>query len=432
MDATRRNILAGSAMGAGLAGSARAADHGAGAGEDQAAAALLERYIGFGGKASGGPGDIAAGAWMEASLRGFGFKTERQPFSAPWLAPRKAELETGGARAAVWPQAIVVPTGPAGVAGRLALVEPWSPPADLTRKIALIPLPFGRWSTATAPAIRTPVSAALGAGALAAVVITTGPTGEALALNADGVKPMFAKPVANLAPKAAAPFLAAAANGAEARLTVDGEGGRREAFNLIGRLDRGKGRWLVVSTPRSGWHGCAGERGGGIAVWLMLAEWAAKRLDLDLAFVSNSGHEYENLGATHLLDAAAPPPGKTALWVHLGANVAARDWHELGGALSPLPSADPQRVLMATPDLIPACRAAFKGLPGLEAPYAAGAGSAGELTHILAAGYPRVAGVFGAHRFHHAEGDDGRCVSGALTAQAAEAFKALIGGALNA
>jgi hypothetical protein len=44
------------------------------------------------------------------------------------------------------------------------------------------------------------------------VAITNGPTGKVIALNADGRKPMFAGPVALLAPEAAGPFLGAAFN----------------------------------------------------------------------------------------------------------------------------------------------------------------------------------------------------------------------------
>jgi hypothetical protein len=131
-----------------------------------------------------------------------------------------------------------------------------------------------------------------------------------------------------------------------------------------------------------------------------------------------------------MLEEIAPRPTETAMWLHLGANVAARDWHELGGQMAPLPSADPQRILMATPDLLDACRASFAGQPGLEAPYAAGPGSAGELSHVLASGYPKVAGVFGVHRFHHVAGDDLRCVDAKFTSAALEGFKSLIRAAL--
>src|SRR3546814_13126579 len=65
------------------------------------------------------------------------------------------------------------------------------------------------------------------------------------------------------------------------------------------------------------WFGCAGERGGGIAAWLDFARAAPTLLpDHDLAFLCNSGHEYENLGAEEALKAAAPKPAETHFWLH--------------------------------------------------------------------------------------------------------------------
>ncbi|HRE35919.1 MAG TPA: hypothetical protein PK217_12695, partial [Sphingopyxis terrae] len=73
-------------------------------------------------------------------------------------------------------------------------------------------------------------------GAKAAVIVTNGPTGKIIALNADGRAPMFAGPVGLLAPADAAPFWEAAMRHAPATVRLTGEGGRRPAFNVIGRL----------------------------------------------------------------------------------------------------------------------------------------------------------------------------------------------------
>src|SRR3546814_5780937 len=63
---------------------------------------------------------------------------------------------------------------------------------------------------------------------------------------------MFAGPVALMAPGYAAPFFARAMRGVRATLHLTGTSGRPPAFNFVGRIDRGKRRWLAVSTPRSG------------------------------------------------------------------------------------------------------------------------------------------------------------------------------------
>lgn len=424
-DPTRREVLAGALTmpGAGaLASGAGAADAPTSIEVD------LDRYIGFGGKQSGGDGDTACGAWLEGELRAAGFAVERQTISVPWFAPGRCELVTGSARAPVWPQPIVVPTPRDGLTARLVRVTPdgvgATPPGGA---IALVELPFARWSSVTTKAARAPIDAAFAGGARAVVAVTHGPTAKAIALNTDGRRPLFPGPVALLAPDAAAPLLAAASRGETATLHLSGRGGRRTAFNLVGRRDRGIGRWLVVSTPRSGWFACAGERGGGIAAWLALMRWAGPALPgFDLAFICNSGHEYEHLGAEEMLRAVAPPPAATRFWLHLGANLAARDWHEGIGAPRPLPSADPQRYLSVSRSLLPAARRLFAGRAGLEAPYASDALSAGELNNIIAAGYPLVAGVFGLHRYHHVIDDDARCVDADEVARTAAAFRALV------
>jgi hypothetical protein len=237
---------------------------------------------------------------------------------------------------------------------------------------------------------------------------------------------MFAGPVALIAPEDAGPFLAGATRRERATLWLTGAGGRRPAFNLVGRIDGGRGRWLVVSTPRSGWFTCAGERGGGIAAWLHLARWARRAVrDHDLAFICNTGHEYEYLGAEQSLKAIAPEPRQTAFWLHLGANLAACDWHDSLGQMTPLPGTDSQRYLVVSPPLLDAARAEFAGLAGLEAPYPTDRITAGELTGIIAAGYRSVAGIFGLHRFHHVADDDMRCLSVRAVGDTAAAFLAL-------
>lgn len=416
----RRGFLAAGAM-------LPAAAHAAASPADDAVATVaadLDRYIGFGSKQAGGPGDTACGEWLATELASLGFAVERQPVATPFFAPGRCELSTGAAKAEVWPQPIVVPTGTAGVTGPLVRIDGAGNAAGpLAGAIALVDLPFARWSTALAKPVRDPVTAAFAAGAKAAVVITNGPTGKVIALNADGRKPMFAGPVALLAPEDARPFLAAAIANAPATLILDGEGGRRPAFNFVGRIDRGAGRWLAVSTPRSGWFTCAGERGPGVAAWLWLARWASRHVrSHNLAFICNSGHEYEYLGASEAMKAIAPPPAATPFWLHLGANVGARDWHEITGA--PLPSPDPQRFLSVSPALLPLARTAFAGQAGLEAPYSSDTISAGEQVEILAAGYTNVAAVFGIHRRHHVATDDWRCVSPATVAATCRAFQA--------
>jgi hypothetical protein len=429
MTPSRRGLLGG----AGLLGLAAAGPAAAAAGPKADPAELqtiLERYAGFGVKASGGPGDEACGAWLEGELGRMGYATRRQPFEVPFFTVRQATLTSGGAHVSVVPQAIVAPTGPRGLTAPLKLA---SEPGDLAGAIALVVLPYRRWVALAEPAVAQPLADAISRGAAGVVLVTTGPTGEAVALNVSSRKPPVGRPVAILAPRDAQPFLAAATAGGVATLVLDGEAGRRQAYNLIGRLDRKAAETIVVSTPRSGWSSCAAERGSGLAVWLWLAGWLARaRSDVNVEFLATSGHEYDFVGGEHFLAEAAPPPASTRLWVHIGASAAARDWHELGPRLLPLPSADSQRVLTATAGILEPTRQAFRGINGLEATYLADKAMAGgELTNVLSAGYRSAIGLYGIHRYFHTAADDLRCVSGELAAPVASAFRTAIGIAAN-
>jgi len=427
IDTSRRTLLGAGAL-ASLGGAVAAATPPSANAPKTAIEADLLKYVGFGEKRAGGAGDNACGEWLAAELAKAGYVIEKQSFQAPFFEATQAELVCGETKVPVYPQPIVVPTGPAGISGPLVRVDPAGRFAgSLDGAIALVDLPSARWSTMIAGPARKPVEAAFAAGAKAVVAITNGPTGKVIALNADGRKPMFAGPVALLAPERAGPFLAAAYQRQEARLTVDGQGGTRPAFNFVGRIDRGKGRWLAVSTPRSGWFDCAAERGPGVAVWLDLARWAAKAMpDHDLAFVCNTGHEYEYLGASEAMKQIAPPPAATRFWLHLGANVAARDWHEIPGRWEPLPNVDSQRFLSITPQLMPLAKTIFSGQIGFEAPVSSAVLAAGELEEVIKAGYAPAAGVFGIHRFHHTAEDDERCLDAPATVAAAQGFRRLL------
>ena len=388
----------------------------------------LNRYVGFGIKRAGGPGDTACGNWLAGELEAAGYAVERQTFQAPFFEETRAELTCEGATAGIYPQPIVRTTGADGVTGPLVPVDAAGRFAgSMQGAIALIDSAHGRWSSMLSRGLRAPIDAAFAAGALAAVVITNGPTGKVIALNADGREPMFPGPVALIAPEAAGPFLMGAVQGKAATLKIEGEGGRRDAFNFVGRLDRGKGRWIAVSTPRSGWFTCAAERGPGVAAWLDLARWAVTGLpDQDLAFVCNTGHEYEYLGAAEAMKEIAPPVEATRFWLHIGANVAARDWRELPGVATPLPNVDAQRVLSLSPEFLPLARTLFAGQLGYEDPVSSAVLAAGELEEVIRAGYAPAAGCFGIHRYHHVAEDDARCLHAPATIAATEGFRALL------
>jgi hypothetical protein len=313
MRTTRREVLSRIAWGAGVGVAqsivpfvARAQD------ESQVLTerirADLVRHASFGEKFSGGPGDLATANWVAGRLRGSGYAVEESQFDAPFFVKRQARLIAGTAAVDVIPQAPVVPSGPAGVTARLALVDgEGNDVGDVRGRIALVVAPFGRHAALFPDrGIGMTVRAAAERGAVAVVIVTTGPSGEAVALNAEEM-PFVPVPTAVIAPKHTPPFVAAAQSGGEATLTLDGEATHRPCKNVIARLERGE-RWIAISTPRSGWFDCVAERGTGTAVFLELADWAARRFPSHSVFLMNTGgHEYFFAGSHRVLHEAPVP-----------------------------------------------------------------------------------------------------------------------------
>ena len=394
---------------------------------------LLDRYLSFGSKQSGGVGDNACGEWVEGFLMAQGLATRRQAIQVPSFAEEAAFLKAGSFQMPILPQFVMTPTEADGVRGPLVCFETNTDPTlpNVAGAIAALVLPFARWSSIAQFGIATKVKDLFAKGAKAVVLVTTGPTGEAVFLNTP-LSLSFRGPVAIAAPNLMRKVFEQAGAAPEAFLALNGRSATRGAFNVIAKRDVGGAKTIVISTPRSGWGPCAGERGPGIAIFLELARWLSTlRVKFNLVFVCTSGHEYEGFGGDTFLNELAPQPAETHLWLHLGAGIAARDWHETGAQLRPLKSADPQRFLVATPDHMNVVSECFEGLPGLDVPYSSGDGAQGELKQILAAGHRSALGAFGAHRFHHTLLDDGRCVGPELIYPAFTAFQKFIATAMG-
>jgi len=417
---TRRDLLHGIALGVGASALSAGVPRGARADSDLDAVtrrlrADLERHASFGDKFSAGPGDNATAQWVADRLRTSGYRVEQSSFDAPFFVKRAARLACGGASADVLPQAPVVATGARGVTGRLALLAgDGGDVGDVSGRIALVVAPFARHAALFADrGIGKTVVDSARRGAAAIVIVTTGPSGDAVALNAPE-EPFVPVPTAVLAPKVAEPFVTAARAATEATLIVDGDATHRPCANVVGRAVRGA-RWLGISTPRSGWFGCVAERGTGTAVFLELADWALGRFpDLSVFVMNTGGHEYFFAGS-HRVISQGPPPADTLCWAHIGATLAARDAEERDGQWVMLDRPDPQRSLMASDAVRDAVTPAFSGLSGLEQAVAIRS-QAGELSTFTDRGYAKAFAVIGQHRWFHTPDDTLDCVDARLLA----------------
>ena len=357
----------------------------------------LERHAGFGFKYSGGPGDEATAGWIAERLKVLGYTIDESTFPAPFFIRRTTTLSLGATVQEVVPQAPVVTTPAGGIRKQLALVE--KEVGDVRGRIAVYVTPFGRHAALFPQrGIGRTVQAIARAGAAAVVIVTVGPSGEAIALNCPE-HPFVPIPAAILAPKHADAVIAAARAGQQATLILDGEATQRPSKNIIARLKRGK-RWLAISTPRSGWYQCVGERGTGTAAFLELADWAIRRFpDFSIFLMNTGGHEYFFAGTRYVLD-QVPPAADTPVWVHIGATLAARAAEQREGGLVMLDRADTHRRMLATDKAMAAVKQGFAGLAGLEQPGVV-VPKAGELSTFTGLGFSTAFAEIGVHDWFH-------------------------------
>jgi len=146
---SRRGFLAGAtAMPIAAAAPVRGAD------TSRTIAADLATYIGFGNKRSGGTGDNDCGHWLAKELVCADYEVDKPAISVPWFDADGCTIVTGSAHAPLAPQPIVIPAH--DVSGPLVRIDAHgSADAELAGAIALVDLPYSRWSSALAkPAAR--------------------------------------------------------------------------------------------------------------------------------------------------------------------------------------------------------------------------------------------------------------------------------------
>lgn len=162
----------------------------------------------------------------------------------------------------------------------------------------------------------------------AAVLATSGITGQVIGINRTPSQPPG--PIAVLAPGEEIDAL----RRGPVHVTVDARVVPGASATIVGRFAAKKKSTgatpIVITTPLTGWFGCAGERGTGIAVALELARELATKLPVVL--VATTGHE---LGFIGMHDYLARTTLDACAVLQLGASVAAteRNGEELRFAL---------------------------------------------------------------------------------------------------
>ena len=358
----------------------------------------VEAYAALGDHRTASPGDAATTAWLRKRLESAGLTVDVQAFEWARYIPEACALTFGGTSIDCLPAWQPTSTPRNGLTARLVHA---ADAASVKDSIALVTIPYSPAGSFHAKGQSEPVLGAIAAGASAVVALTDGPTGDVIAMNA-APDLRWAVPVVLTGSKNKPVLERAADEGTLATLVSSGRvDGAARAENVIARKP-GSGKTIVISTPKSGWFRCAGERGSGIAVFLALATWAARSVGNPMLFLSTSGHEFEGAGAKLFLKGAAPAAGDVGLWLHIGANVACNAVEVTANGPRRLDGPSKQRGLMAHQALHPVIAEAFRGQAGYETPQPPDPARApGETGIFLAAGYEPLIGMVGAHPLHH-------------------------------
>jgi hypothetical protein len=380
----------------------------------------VKAYAGLGEHRTGTAGDNATTAWLERALKAAGYAVERQGFDYPVFDLVRSDMSLGGRTIEGFPYWTPGTTPAAGVTAPLSL-------SGGPGTIRLVDLPIGSGVGLDAPPPK-PILDAVATRPLAVVAITESALGLMSVLNRNPKAPPWPTPVLLVAGAEAAALKAAAASGQTATVRLTGTTTIRTAENLIGRRAR-PGKHLVVSTPKSGWLHCAGERGSGIAIWLGLARWLAATTDHNVTVVAVSGHEFDGYGGDRFTEHLAPKPADTKLWVAIGANVASYDFARVDGKIVRQAGPQSPRVLGCSGSLRGAAARAFAGQRDYEKPLDLdGQTAPGELGHFRALGYRPLVGLVASHPLHHTRLDLPDVTDGAMLEPVARGLAAVISG----
>jgi hypothetical protein len=360
-------------------------------------------YAGLGAHRFGSDGDRATTQWLAEQLREAGYQVEQQSF---WLRQQyfveKVGLDIDGtwvdAHPLWWP-----PPAQASFEFKGTIASDAAKSAQ--GKAVLLKMPFDG-SAYLGDRQRSAIELAAARSPALILLVVDVPSELQYLYNVDQSQFPWPVPVLTVGSRSLPKLRAAQESGAPIAAIVKG---RYEASvagrNVVGRLDRGAARTVVISTPTTGWFTCACERGPGVAVLLGLARAiAASPPDANFVFVATAGHEIGHGGMSVFLQREPPTPGQTALWMHLGASLACYEWRKAGTQWRTDKKVDARRTLYFSPSVKPIAEAAFGAL-SVNRAATSEKPPLGEWHDVQEAGYERVLGMAAGHHFFHTPAD---------------------------
>ncbi len=278
-------------------------------------AEIIASFAAQGWHRTGSSTDRRSARWLSEQVAGLGRRARSIPFAFSRYVPRQAFVEVAGRRWAGLSCFDAPDTAPSGSCGRLVTVD-----AGGCGGVGLVVSGPGATKLDDLAQLRR-------SGRYEALVVVTVGARPGLAPhNAEFAEAPFGCPVVQVGSGAQAPLERAAQEQRRVRVHSVGRHETVNAHNVAVRLESaGASAPVVVLTPRSGWWGCAAERGGGLVCWLEVVRTITVKADSrPVTCLATSGHELGYLGLRRAFDADPVLSGFGVLWLHLGANLGAR------------------------------------------------------------------------------------------------------------
>lgn len=214
----------------------------------------VKKYVSLGEHRTGTPTDLATSAWIGQELRSIGFDVKFQEFPVRQFFPEKVFLSKGKDSIQAFPLWWVsekinrVVTGP--------LVDANNVKTFAKGDIALIHIPIKQAKANP----KTYIDSLVHLGVAGIVAITDGPSDEIIAYNTNVNQQPWRVPIILIAPKDSAKAQLYTKKATQVTLAINGTFRDVQGRNVYGTIGHGD-KYIVVSTPISGWFTCGGERG---------------------------------------------------------------------------------------------------------------------------------------------------------------------------
>jgi hypothetical protein len=290
------------------------------AGDDQVksrVAAAVQAYDSQGNHRTATAGDSACADWLLAEARSLRAEVSLEPFDLNRVDPVACHLSADNRRIDGVPLFDATFTGSEGISGRLG-------PLGSNFEIGVTESEPSRLTDPGSEGRRAVLSEVRQSRHKGVVLVTRGSRAGLFLLNAPAFSNPSGPPTLQVSSAETTWLLEKARDHAEANLAVHVERKAAQGFNVtasVAGIDSTLAP-IVISTPRSGWWRCAGERGGGLACWLeALRAVTARKPKCDCLFVAFSGHEIGWLGIQDYLKRRPDLIKRAHLWLHFGANV---------------------------------------------------------------------------------------------------------------